>query len=75
MLLRAAQSAEAARGSMHVLRPAPALATPRANTSRFTRIFSDFLLQRFQGIFNSVCRYNSIHHDCTEEAFHRTRSF
>ncbi|MCH97514.1 hypothetical protein A2U01_0018509, partial [Trifolium medium] len=48
-----AQSAEAARGSMHVSRPAPTLAAPRANTSRFTRIFSDFLLPRFQGIFNN----------------------
>ncbi|MCI96313.1 hypothetical protein A2U01_0117613, partial [Trifolium medium] len=52
-LLRQAQSAEAARGSRHVSRPAPALAALRANTSRFTGIFSDLLLPRFQGILNS----------------------
>ncbi|MCI36431.1 hypothetical protein A2U01_0057654 [Trifolium medium] len=32
---------------------APALAALRANTSRFTKIFSDFLLPRFQGILNT----------------------
>ncbi|MCI96344.1 hypothetical protein A2U01_0117644, partial [Trifolium medium] len=44
--------AEAAKGSRHVSRAAPALAALRANTSRFIRIFSDFLLPRFQGTFN-----------------------
>ncbi|MCI79236.1 hypothetical protein A2U01_0100507, partial [Trifolium medium] len=34
-------------------RAASALAALRANTSRFTRIFSDFLLSRFQGTFNN----------------------
>ncbi|MCI31781.1 hypothetical protein A2U01_0052993, partial [Trifolium medium] len=56
-LLRQAQSEEAARGSRHASRPAPALAAPCADTSRFTRIFSDFLLPRFQGTLN---RFNEI---------------
>ncbi|MCI88099.1 hypothetical protein A2U01_0109385, partial [Trifolium medium] len=43
-LPRKAQPAEAARGSRHVSCVAPAFAALRANTSRFTRIFSDFLL-------------------------------
>ncbi|MCI49011.1 hypothetical protein A2U01_0070254, partial [Trifolium medium] len=34
-------------------RAAPALTALRANTSRFTNIFSDFLLPRFQGTFNT----------------------
>ncbi|MCI58427.1 hypothetical protein A2U01_0079682 [Trifolium medium] len=52
-LLRKARPAEAARGSSHASRAVPALAALRANTSRFTRIFTDFVLPRFQGTFNN----------------------